>query len=86
MHTSYRTCCATTDKTSRSIRLNSSKHAHAPEAARPLKNLPCGVTHQTMSGHRSFAEWHRACAVCNAGPYDKLRGAWESGRVAQNLH
>ena len=33
-------CCATTDSTSMSMRLNSSKHAHAPELARPLKNLP----------------------------------------------
>jgi len=32
------TCCATTDSTSSSIRLNSSKHAHAPADARPLKN------------------------------------------------
>eukprot|EP00955_Chlamydomonas_euryale_P051854 354987-Chlamydomonas_euryale.AAC.9 len=29
------TCCATTDRTSSSMRLNSSKHAHAPLAARP---------------------------------------------------
>ena len=34
------TCCATTDNTSRSMRLNSSKHAHAPDDASPLKNLP----------------------------------------------
>ena len=34
------TCCATTERTSRSMRLNSSKHAHAPEDAKPLKNLP----------------------------------------------
>ena len=30
---------AMTDNTSKSIRLNSSKQAHAPEDARPLKNL-----------------------------------------------
>jgi hypothetical protein len=40
-HQSTHTCCATTDSTSSSMRLNSSKHAQAPEAARPLKNLPC---------------------------------------------
>jgi hypothetical protein len=34
-----RICCATTESTSRSMRLNSSKHAHAPAAATPLKNL-----------------------------------------------
>ena len=34
----YQTCCATTDSTSSSIRLNSSKQAHAPADARPLKN------------------------------------------------
>jgi hypothetical protein len=28
-----------TDSTSTSIRLNSSKHAHAPQQAKPLKNL-----------------------------------------------
>ena len=33
------TCWATTDSTSRIIRLNSSKQAQAPEAAKPLKNL-----------------------------------------------
>eukprot|EP00955_Chlamydomonas_euryale_P116179 366401-Chlamydomonas_euryale.AAC.3 len=32
------TCCATTDSTSRLMRLNSSKQAHAPLDARPLKN------------------------------------------------
>lgn len=32
------TCWATTDRTSSSIRLNSSKHAQAPQDARPLKN------------------------------------------------
>ena len=32
-------CAAITDSTSRSMRLNSSKHAHAPDEARPLKNL-----------------------------------------------
>ncbi|TNN39930.1 hypothetical protein EYF80_049919 [Liparis tanakae] len=32
------TCWATTDSTSSSMRLNSSKHAHAPDEARPLKN------------------------------------------------
>lgn len=32
------TCCATTDNTSSSMRLNSSKHAHAPHDAKPLKN------------------------------------------------
>ena len=31
-------CCATTDNTSNSILLNSSKQAHAPELANPLKN------------------------------------------------
>jgi hypothetical protein len=35
----HKICCATTDNTSRSIRLNSSKQAHAPAEARPLKNL-----------------------------------------------
>jgi hypothetical protein len=34
------TCCAITDNTSILIRLNSSKHAHAPDDAKPLKNLP----------------------------------------------
>eukprot|EP00976_Prorocentrum_cordatum_P063715 1177194-Prorocentrum_minimum.AAC.6 len=34
------TCCATTESTSSSMRLNSSKHAHAPQLASPLKNLP----------------------------------------------
>jgi molybdopterin-biosynthesis enzyme MoeA-like protein len=38
-----RICCAMTDSTSRSMRLNSSKQAHAPEEARPLKNLPWSV-------------------------------------------
>ena len=33
-------CCAITDSTSRSMRLNSSKHAQAPELASPLKNFP----------------------------------------------
>ena len=35
-----RICCAITLSTSRSIRLNSSKHAQAPELASPLKNFP----------------------------------------------
>ena len=39
----HSTCCATTDRTSSSMRLNSSKHAHAPDAARPLKNLPIAL-------------------------------------------
>lgn len=34
-------CCATTDSTSMLMRLNSSKHAHAPLCASPAKNLPC---------------------------------------------
>ena len=36
-------CCATTDNTSISIRLNSSKHAQAPELARPLRNFPIAM-------------------------------------------
>lgn len=32
-----RICCATTDSTSRSMRLNSSKHAHAPQDSKPYK-------------------------------------------------
>lgn len=32
-------CCATTDNTSRSIRLNSSKQDHAPHEARPYINI-----------------------------------------------
>ena len=36
-------CCAITDRTSSSIRLNSSKHDHAPDCARPLKNLPIAL-------------------------------------------
>ena len=36
------TCCATTDKTSSSMRLNSSKQAHAPQDAKPLKNCEYG--------------------------------------------
>ena len=36
--TMQRICWATTDKTSNSIRLNSSKQAHAPDEANPLKN------------------------------------------------
>lgn len=36
-------CWATTDKTSTSIRLNSSKQAQAPELARPLRNLPMAM-------------------------------------------
>jgi hypothetical protein len=31
------TCCATTESTSRSMRLNSSKHAQAPELASPYE-------------------------------------------------
>ncbi len=38
-----RICCATTDNTSRSIRLNSSKHDQAPEDANPLKNFPVAL-------------------------------------------
>ena len=34
---------ATTESTSRSIRLNSSKHDQAPELASPLKNLPIAL-------------------------------------------
>ena len=34
-----RICCAITESTSMSMRLNSSKHAHAPAVERPLKNL-----------------------------------------------
>ena len=37
------TCCATTLSTSRSMRLNSSKHAHAPDIANPLKNFPIAM-------------------------------------------
>ena len=33
------TCCATTESTSSSMRLNSSKQAQAPAAARPLNIL-----------------------------------------------
>ena len=44
--TKLQTCCATTDSTSNSIRLNSSKHAHAPADARPLKN--CRANHTNM--------------------------------------
>ena len=33
-------CVATTDSTSTSMRLNSSRHAHAPVCARPLNILP----------------------------------------------
>lgn len=32
-------CCATTDNTSRSIRLNSSKHDHAPHDAKPCREM-----------------------------------------------
>ena len=35
-----RICCATTDSTSTSILLNSSKQDQAPQEASPLKNLP----------------------------------------------
>lgn len=35
-----RICCATTESTSRSILLNSSKQDHAPHDASPLKNFP----------------------------------------------
>ena len=37
------TCCATTDSTSSSMRLNSSKQPHAPLCARPLKILAQSV-------------------------------------------
>ena len=36
----YNNYCAITDSTSILIRLNSSKQAHAPADASPLKNLP----------------------------------------------
>ena len=36
-------CCAITESTSMSIRLNSSKHAHAPAVHSPLKNLPIAL-------------------------------------------
>ena len=36
-------CRGEASSTSRSMRLNSSKHAHAPLAARPLKNLPIAM-------------------------------------------
>ena len=36
-------CWATTESTSMSIRLNSSKHAHAPAVLSPLKNLPIAL-------------------------------------------
>ena len=36
-------CCAMTDSTSSSIRLNSSKHDQAPACAKPLKNLPIAL-------------------------------------------
>lgn len=39
----YNKILLTTDKTSMSILLNSSKHAHAPELASPLKNLPIAM-------------------------------------------
>lgn len=38
-----RICWATTESTYKSIRLNSSKHDHAPEEANPLKNLPMAL-------------------------------------------
>lgn len=37
------TLLLTTDNTSMSILLNSSKQAHAPELASPLKNLPIAM-------------------------------------------
>lgn len=45
-----RTCCATTDRTSSSIRLNSSKQAQAPEQARPAacKSLRHEWSHPLM--------------------------------------
>ena len=38
-----RSCCATTESTSMSMRLNSSKHPHAPHWLKPAKNLPMNL-------------------------------------------
>ena len=51
------TCWATTDSTSRSILLNSSKQAQAPADARPLKN--CHRRENKVSGRSN----HSVCIV-----------------------
>ena len=43
-----RICCAITDNTSISIRLNSSKQHHAPDWAKPEKNFPIIYRHNTV--------------------------------------
>jgi hypothetical protein len=60
-------CCAITLSTSKSMRLNSSKHAQAPLLARPLKNLPYSsnnhVNHSFMF-HGRCSRFMRPVCVC----------------------
>jgi hypothetical protein len=70
---------ALSPRTSNSMRLNSSKHAHAPQQARPLKNLPwrrnapCGAF-----------RGQNACALQQAMPFRAFRCA--SARKVVVLH
>ena len=55
-------CCATTDSTSASMRLNSSKQAHAPDEASPRKNYRKGNRMDSISG---WNEWLWFSMNCN---------------------
>ena len=64
-----RICCAMTDSTSRSMRLNSSKQAQAPAEARPLKNLPYAKQQPTSVSWVMPNHMSRGCTavgVCQA--------------------
>ncbi|KAG7211514.1 hypothetical protein KM043_010781 [Ampulex compressa] len=60
-------CCAITESTSMSIRLNSSKQHQAPDVASPEKNLPiiCGCpagAPPIENGHFYFASRMKYCS------------------------
>ncbi|RNA24725.1 hypothetical protein BpHYR1_026639 [Brachionus plicatilis] len=61
-------CWATTDNTSKSILLNSSKHAQAPAEARPLKNFPIAIAVATIS-QLGYDQSRRISQVFVAIPY-----------------
>jgi hypothetical protein len=75
-------CCATTDSTSRSIRLNSSKQAHAPDCARPYKKycsyeIPLEVAETSQIFLRDtyilpkLAMYDKFCKVVSPSPFDR---------------
>ena len=86
-------CWATTESTSMSILLNSSKQAQAPELAKPLKNFPMAMksswSEQLNTTHwmaialaRSCCVWERKMEL-HAG--NKRNRSWQAG-LMYNAH